>query len=169
MLQSAPMLPLAEWQTFLAVEAGAAATLTGLVFVAVSINLDRIMAVPGLPGRASDSLLQLLQVFFVSGLGLVPRQPPAILAGEVLAISVASWLCQVIGQIRYGKSRHGQPLEWLATRVILGQSSTAPLCLAGILLMLGKPSGLYWLAAGFVFSFVAGVLSAWVLLVEILR
>src|SRR5271156_6296178 len=87
-----PMPPLAEWQTFFAVQAGAAATLTGLVFVAVSINLSRIMEVRGLPGRAAESLLQLLQVFFVSGVALVPRQSVAALAWEILVISAVSWL-----------------------------------------------------------------------------
>jgi hypothetical protein len=45
------MNPLADWQTLFAVQAGAAATLTGLVFVAASINLPRIIETPGLPGR----------------------------------------------------------------------------------------------------------------------
>jgi modulator of FtsH protease len=52
--------PIAEWSTLLAVEAGAAATLTGLVFVAVSMNAAKIMAFPGLPGRAAESLMQFL-------------------------------------------------------------------------------------------------------------
>ena len=56
---------LSEWQTFFAVQAGAAATLTGLVFVAVSLNLSKIMTIAGLPGRAGESMIQLLQVFFV--------------------------------------------------------------------------------------------------------
>jgi len=163
------MLPLTEWQTFLTVQAGAAATLTGLVFVAVSINLIRIMEVPGLPGRAGDSLMQFLQVFFVATVALVPHQPTAILAGEVLAISVVSWGAQVTGQIRYGRSRAPHPRLWLISRVILGQIATLPLCVAGVLLLLNNPAGLYWLVPGFVFSFVAGVTSAWVLLVEILR
>jgi hypothetical protein len=32
-----------------------------------------------------------------------------------------------------------------------------------------EAGAIYWLVPGFVFSFVAGILSAWVLLVEILR
>jgi hypothetical protein len=48
------MPPLNEWNTLLAVQAGAAATLTGLVFVAVSINLAKIVAYPGLPSRAAE-------------------------------------------------------------------------------------------------------------------
>jgi hypothetical protein len=64
----------AEWNTFLAVQAGAAATLTGLVFVAFSINQSKIMEYPGLPGRAMESLLQFLEVFLVSTVALVPKQ-----------------------------------------------------------------------------------------------
>jgi uncharacterized membrane protein YGL010W len=163
------MFPLAEWQTFLSVQATAAATLTGLVFVAVSINLGRIMAIPGLPGRAADSLVQLLQVFFVSTVMLVPRQPSIVLAGEVVVISVVSWIVQAIGQIRYVRRRAGHPWSWLVSRVVMSEFATVPLYVGGVLLFLDNSSAIYWLVAGFVFSFGAGVLGAWVLLVEILR
>ncbi len=163
------MPPLAEWQTFFAVQAGAAATLTGLVFVAVSINLSRIMEVRGLPGRAAESLLQLLQVFFVSAMVLVPRQSFAALAAEILVISVVSWVIQTIAQTRYARAREGHPRLWLLSRTVMSQISTAPFWVAGILLALRNGGGLYWLVPGIAFSFVAGVTSAWVLLVEILR
>jgi hypothetical protein len=43
----------AGWENFLVAETGtAAAALAGLLFVAVSINLSRIVSYPGLPGRA---------------------------------------------------------------------------------------------------------------------
>jgi hypothetical protein len=48
MAYSSPTLPLSEWWTFLAVRADVAATLTGLFFVAVSINLGRIIAGAGI-------------------------------------------------------------------------------------------------------------------------
>jgi uncharacterized membrane protein YGL010W len=163
------MLRLPEWQTFLAVQAGAAATLTGLVFVAVSINLGRIMAQPGLPGRAGESIVQFLQAFFVSTVALVPRQPSSLLASEILVIGLVSWAIQVIGQIRYRKSWPSHPWSWLIPRAIMSQFACVPFCVAGVLVLLGNPSGLYWLVPGFIFSFVAGVTSAWVLLVEILR
>jgi hypothetical protein len=163
------MLTLSEWQTLLAAQAGAAATLTGLVFVAVSINLGQIIEVPGLPGRAGESIVQFLQVFFVTTVALVPRQPHTVLALEILAIGIASWVVQVAGQIRYWRSRTGHPMSWLIPRVIMSQFATVPFCVAGVLLLFGNPDGLYWLVPGFIFSFVAGVFSAWVLLVEILR
>src|SRR5580704_17593711 len=97
------MPQLGDWLAYFAVQAGAAATLTGLVFVAVSINLTRILSVPGLPGRAFDALLQLLQVFFVASFTLVPHQSAQLLATEILVIAVFSLIGQVISQSRYAQ------------------------------------------------------------------
>jgi hypothetical protein len=161
---------IAEWNTLLAVEAGAAATLTGLVFVAVSINLSRILAFPGLSGRAAESILQFLQVFLVATFALIPGQPERILAIELLATRrVILWVSQVIVQVRYLRLRAGHPWSWFVNRAVMSQLATLPFCVAGIALLLGAPGALYWLVPGFVFSFIAGGVSAWVLLVEILR
>jgi modulator of FtsH protease len=167
MALSAPFT--AEWNTFLAVQASAAATLSGLVFVAVSINLTKILAIPGLPGRAAESLMQFLQAFFVSTLMLIPGQPQWTLAHELLIAAIILWILQVVGQIRYLRLRTRQPLSWFMPRAILAQIANVPFLIAGIALLLNAPGALYWLVPGFVFSFVAGILSAWVLLVEILR
>lgn len=161
--------PLTEWTTLLAVLAGASATLTGLVFVAVSINLERIISFPGLAGRAGESLLQFLQVFFVAILALVPRESLKAFAVEILMVAGVSGILQLIGQLRYMRRREGHPLTWITYRMALSQIATAPFLVAGIELLIDFPSGLYWLVPGFVFSFVAGIFSAWVLLVEILR
>ncbi len=90
------MNPLADWQTLFAVQAGAAATLTGLVFVAVSINLPRIIETPGLPGRAAESMLQFLQVFFVSLAILIPQQPLTTLGCEAFFVAALAWLGQLV-------------------------------------------------------------------------
>jgi hypothetical protein len=161
--------PITEWSTFLAVQAGAAATLTGLVFVAFALNQSRIMSYPGLPGRAAESLLQFLEVFFIATVALIPRQPEWILAVEFLAIGSTAWVAQVIGLARYHKLRAGHPLWWFVLRMVLSQLGAIPFLVAGITVWMGSPGALYWLVPGFVFSFVAGIVSAWVLLVEILR
>lgn len=163
------MLPITEWQTFFSVNAGAAATLTGLVFVAVSINLNRILSVPGLPGRAVESILQFLQVFFLCTSALVPRQPAVALAVEILVIAILSWGLQVATHVKYAKSRSGHPLTWLVIRIVQTHLAGIPFLVCGIYLSMGSSAGLYWLVPGFLFSFLAGVANAWVLLVEILR
>jgi modulator of FtsH protease len=160
---------IADWQTLFAVQAGAAATLTGLVFVAVSINLPRIIATPGLAGRAAESLIQFLQVFFLSTAALIPKQPLRSLAIELLVIAVLSWVLQGISQIRYARVRSGHPLHWLVVRTVQTQIASIAFLGSSVLLVRGDSAGLYWLVPGFAFSFVAGVANAWVLLVEILR
>ena len=55
---------LTAWHTAFATHAEIGATLTGLVFVALALNLTRILATPGLPGRAGEALLLLLMVVF---------------------------------------------------------------------------------------------------------
>lgn len=158
-----------EWQPLLTVQAGAAATLTGLVFVAVSINLSKIIDIPGLPSRAAESILQFLQVFFICTAALIPRQDAVAVAVEILAIAVVSWALQVTAHIRYARSRSGHPRLWLLIRITQTQLAGIPFFVAGGCLLLGSQNGFYWLVPGFVFSFVAGVANAWVLLVEVVR
>jgi len=160
---------ISEWTTYLAVQAGAAATLTGLVFVAVSLNLGKIISFPGLSSRAGESLLQLLDVFFISSVALIPGQSPQLLGLEVFLIGFVSWIAQVTGQIRYLFNRAGHPFAWLTFRAIGAQLATLPLCIGGVELIGNSHHSLYWLAFGFMFSFIAALFSAWVLLIEILR
>jgi hypothetical protein len=160
---------IAEWQTLLSVQAEAAATLTGLVFVAASINLTRIIAVPGLPSRAAESIFQFLQVFFICTAALIPRQTMKALAFEILGFTLLSWAVQIVGHVRYARSRSGHPRWWLILRVAQTQLATVPFFIAAVCLWLSVPSALYWLIPGFVLSFMAGVANTWVLLIEILR
>jgi hypothetical protein len=163
------MLPISEWQTLFSTQAEAAATLTGLVFVAVSINLSQILKTPGLPGRAAESMLQFLQVFFVSSAILIPRQSLPAIGSETFALVAFTWLGQLISQIRYARMRSGHPAKWLAQRVVTTHVASVPLFAASLMLIFGNSGGLYLIMGGFFFSFVAGVVGAWVLLIEILR
>ena len=163
------MYVLADWQTYLAVQAGAAATLTGLVFVAVSINLTRILSIPGLPGRAFDALLQSLQVFFIASFALVPGQSIEMLATEIMVVAVVSMGSQLISQRHYMRLQPDHPRSWLVTRAAMTLAGTLPFCIAALLMLLGFPVALYGIVLGAVLSFIAAVLGAWVLLIEILR
>ena len=160
---------MADWTTYLSVLAEVAATLTGLVFVAVSINLSSILSVPGLTGRAAESLMQLFGVVIISTTALVPRQPPVALGAEIIVVTSGLWLLQTILQVRYSKNNKGHPRYWLVTRIIQTQLSNIPFVIAGVLLLIGSPEAMYWLAPGCILSLIAGIMGAWVLLVEILR
>jgi len=139
------------------------------VFVAVSINLERVTTFPGLPGRAAESIVQLLAAFIIATVALIPAQPPKMFAAELLVTGGVSWAFQVGLQLRYLMSRFGHPWSWLTYRALLSQLATLPFGVAGLMLLLGRPNALYWLVPGFVFSFVGSMVGAWVLLVEIRR
>ena len=80
-----------SWQTLFATQAGAGAALTGLVFVALSINLKEILALPGLADRAGEALL-LLMFPVVNGLvGVLPQTSSRALGAEFLVIAIFLW------------------------------------------------------------------------------
>ncbi len=158
-----------SWQTLFATQAGVAAALTGLVFVALSINLKQILALPGLAARAGEALLLLLFPV-VSGLvGVLPQTSVRALGGELLAISVLLWLMVARILLAGRRTLRMRPLREFLIRAITAQTAMVPAVIAGCLLVAGNQSGLWFQAAAVILCIVAGVGDAWVLLVEILR
>ena len=76
-------------------------------------------------------------------------------------------MLHIILHVRYLTSQTKQ--RRFTVRAVLAQLATIPFCMTGLALLFASPHALYWLVPGFIFSFVAGVVGAWVLLVEILR
>ena len=85
-----------EWGGLFLAGAGASAALTGLLFVAISINLDRILQGRGLPGRAGEAIVLLVAVLVVSMLGLVPGQSPTVLGAQLLGSGLFAWLIPLL-------------------------------------------------------------------------
>jgi modulator of FtsH protease len=160
---------IADWGNFLAAQAEAAATLTGLVFVAISINAEKVLTLPGLPGRAAEAVLQFLQAFFVASIMLAPAVHPYAQAGALLLVGLVSYGAQMLGLFRYLKVRTGHPWSWFVWRCLFTQLGTLPFLVAAALLLAGNVNAPAWLVPGFLFSFAGGLVSSWVLLIEIRR
>jgi hypothetical protein len=162
------------WHDFFLAQATATATLTGLVFVAVSINLQKIVSDPssGLAGRAGEALILLVGVLTVSVLVLVPGQEAGVLGAEVLVVGLAAWVWIVAIQLpllrEWGTMRADLRGPFVL-RMVMGQVATLTLVIAGVAVLWVGLGGLYWLVAGTVFSILAALFEAWVLLVEINR
>jgi hypothetical protein len=111
-------------------------------------------------------------VLTVSVLGLVPGQGPGIIGAEVLVVGLAAWLWIVAIQLprlrQWGTMRADLRFSFVL-RVVLGQVGTLAMVIAGVAVLWVGPGGLYWLVAGTLFSIIAALADAWVLLVEINR
>ncbi|HEX3674763.1 MAG TPA: hypothetical protein VHU87_10850 [Rhizomicrobium sp.] len=159
-----------SWADFFVAELGAAAALTGLVIVAISINVTRILAHPLLPGRAAETLVAPTGVLVVASCALIPHQPDWLFASELGVIGALMWLIPVWLQARViGSGESYSSWRFLVPRALLGQFSSLPFLVAAVLIVLGHSSGLYWIVPGVVVSLIVTVINAWVLLVEILR
>ncbi len=157
----------AEWVDLFIAGAGAAAALAGLVFVAVSINIERILQGRGNPERGLQAVLLLLGAVVVSIFGLIPQQPSAF-AVEVVAVGGALLLWLILTAPRVLSGTRGHPL-WVASRLALPAPSSLALFIGGISILARAGGGMAWIVAGIVGALVSGVVIAWVLLVEIRR
>lgn len=157
----------AEWSDLFVATAGATAALAGLLFVAVSINLERILKFEGLPERALETLVMLLSALLVSIAGLVPAQGETALGFELLFVGMAAALA--IFRLPTGLGGGEEPRAWLWSRWALRLAGTLPFVAGALSLLAGAGGGLYWIAAAIALAIVAAVANAWVLLVEILR
>ncbi len=157
-----------EWKDLFVASAGASAALAGLVFVAVSINIERILKYPGLPDRALETVMLLVGALLVSIVGLIPGQSHVALGVELLTI--AAILTAAIVRLPLNVSiSEGDPGAWVASRWALRLVGTVPLLIGGLSVLVEAGGGLYWIVAGICLAIVAAVANAWVLLVEILR
>jgi modulator of FtsH protease len=158
-----------DWAGFFGAQAAAFAALTGLVFVALSINLKTILDTPGTSGRAGEALILLVAPVLLGLAGLVAHQPLWALGAEWLVVGVAAGLAVSIILARGHRAIRSRPRQEALTRVAGAEGAVLSVIVAGSLLATGSTSGFYWQAAGIALCLVIGILDGWVLLVEILR
>jgi modulator of FtsH protease len=161
---------MSAWTNFFVAAAGASASLAGLVFVALSVNINRIIQVPHLPARAGATIATLILILVCSMAVLIP-QPPWVLGIEILVFSICGWLLKARSAYRAiaDRARTKRPVWESVSETLLGQIQVLPFIAGAVLLIRDDASGFYWVAGGIIAVFVFSVFNGWVLLVEILR
>ncbi|MGA8501830.1 MAG: hypothetical protein WB683_09800 [Candidatus Sulfotelmatobacter sp.] len=158
-----------QWSSFFSAEVSAAAALTGLLFVAVSINLAKIISFANLPPKAARALVTLIGILFAASLCLVPGQPTRMLGWELTILGTIFW-----GTITFLQRSHSYENPYMNRMqkllgTLLAQISELPIIVCGVSLLCRRGGGLYWMVSAVIVSFASAVFDTWVLLVEILR
>jgi hypothetical protein len=161
------------WHDFFLAVAGAAAALSGLIFVAVSINLPAIFVEEKkvgstyLTGRALESLVALLIMLGISLVGLDPAIDRTVFAAVLLFCAAGSAVSPV-RQISAYLSSHVKPKAY-TLRLSLTLLLVAAYAVAGATLLAEGGGGLHWLPFAFILAVSIAASNAWILLVEVLR
>ena len=142
-----------EWYSLFSVTAEAAATLTGLLFVGVSINLSKILAMPALPERALISIILLLTILILSVLMLVPAQSFTALGTEILVIGMIVWVTMLTIDIRNRKALNDQYKKHFILNLVLDQVAVMAYFAGGIAVLSKGEKGLYWMVPAIIFPF----------------
>jgi len=159
----------AHWTNFAVALAGVAAVLAGLVFVALSVNLERILQVAGLPARAGETVIVLIGAVVQCAFLLIPGLNHVALGVSLLVIGVLEWAIVTAVSVTGARQKTAEPRSWNVARVVYVQIATIPVAVAGLLVLINASGALYWLAGAVLWAVVAGSGNAWVLIVEVAR
>jgi hypothetical protein len=158
-----------EWHDLFVVTGGAAAALTGLIFVGVSLNLTKILAYASLPNRALLSLLMLLNILIVSILFLIPGQGVIAVGAEILIVEIIFYIMTLRLDIINYKSTAAQYKKQYVVHITIDQLAAIPYLIAAVAILCWSEKGVYIIIPGIIFSFCKAIFDSWVLLVEINR
>jgi hypothetical protein len=154
------------WHDLFVMAGGASAALAGLLFVAVSLNLEHILKYRALPTMAAQSVAILIGLVVACVLGLAP-QAVGVFGIEILVLGAGLLVLLVTTTIR--ARTPGDRRVWLAQRLGLALAGVLPMVVGGASLVAGTGGGLFWILAEIVAGLAVATLNAWVLLIEIRR
>lgn len=153
------------WNDFAVIAGGASGALTGLLFVAVSLNRDRLTSHPALRSEAGQTLVLFLLPLIASMVLVIPGAPGWVLGLELVTVAIVGGVA--MGLISYGKHAKGEGPEDRLARLLDSVSLnllTVLLFLVAGAIELAGADGLYWLAPALILALVNGVVNAWLFL-----
>jgi hypothetical protein len=163
-------VPVQDWVAFATVAGAAAASLTGLLFVAVSIRIDVIGPSPELRNRSAQTLLLFGTVMVISIVLAIPGQAHGPLGAELIALGVmaGAGMLALNRRAQSGAESPGAHAVGHVLDVIAPNAVTSVLVLvSGALVAAGVHAGLYVLVVPVIAALVGGVVSAWLLLTRL--
>ncbi|MEI8082018.1 MAG: hypothetical protein WCI74_09260 [Actinomycetes bacterium] len=156
-----------NWQNFAVVTGSASAALTGLVFVATSLNLQRIVAQGSLRIVAAQSMILLIMPLFIALAITIPADQIWIIGSllELCALTIGILMYVTIFVVHRG--RHDSVFSRRLSRATPSLTTCLFTAGAGVSLFLGFGGGLIWIVPAVVLAFAGGVTNAWLLLIHL--
>ena len=154
----------ADWTGFAEMTGGASGALTGLLFVAVSLNAAKIAGHRGLRASAAQTLVLFLTPLVMAAALLTPGQPDWALGGELIATGlIASAVLLGMRRVKHNMTVTDDDQRLLAIFNRRGTNVMVMLLFvaSGVILACGQPAGLYLLLPASLVAQVSGVLNAW--------
>lgn len=155
-----------QWHDFFVMVGGGAAALAGLVFVAMSVNLNIIARDPTHKNRAVATLTGFTAVFMVCAFALIGVQDHQWIGVEWLVISLVPTITYIWVYMKAKKL--GKSTVGLSTsRFIAGTSCYIAQIIGSLFLISGNVAGLYVASIAMVLSFAFFISGAWLLLMGV--
>jgi modulator of FtsH protease len=157
-----------QWHDFFVMVGGSAAVLVGLVFVALSLNVEVITQDATYRYRAIDTLSGMTGIFGLCALVLMGGQDHRAVAIEWFVVAAVSVAVYVHG--------HVQAVRLRGTISVLRRSRTVTLAVlyltqlgGAVLLVTDRVAGLYMAAVAMVAALAFMISGAWLLVVDAAR
>jgi len=161
-------MTLDNWSEFLVAGAGATAALAGLIIVAMSVNVDLIITIPGMTSRAAAAIALLVIGTIALLAGLIPQSLVAY-GLEVLVLGTAAAVFAADSMVKVLRARGGATLGEAIAKTAVGIIPAGAFLVGGAVLVAGNPEGAIGVAVGTLTAIAVSVVNAWVVLVEIKR
>ncbi|HZR39395.1 MAG TPA: hypothetical protein VFB12_04720 [Ktedonobacteraceae bacterium] len=158
-----------SWENLFLGELGASAALTGLVFVGISINLNKIMESSFLPNTALEALIAFVSTLFMAFLMLIPQQLFLAYGIEALCVGLFTWIAMIaIHRDTLRKAPRAYRIPFLRQFAIYHLAALSYIGASMSFLIWGT-MGFYWIVAATLLSYLAAFVDTWLLVVEINR
>jgi hypothetical protein len=160
-----------EWQVFYATIAASAATLVGLLFVSMALNVGMFAGTEnvGLKKLANQTLLNFLYAIVFSLIFLIPRQTPIGLGTPLMCIGIIG-LIKTVSNLRdlFSNIPQGVSRRTTLVRAAMALVAFSVLIIVSLLVLLRANAGtLYWLVAPMILLLLSASANTWSLLMGV--
>jgi hypothetical protein len=153
-----------QWNNFFVLVGSGSAALTGLVFVAITINLRGVAQDATHRFRAINMLTGFSSAFIICALALMGQQTSRLIGVEWLIVSLPAMAINTNGYLQAFRLGASSRYALSPLRIVAGSACYLGQVVGSLMLVLGFESGIYVAAIGLVANFLILISGSWLLI-----